>query len=130
MSMQQAAQQARALHGAPGSLPASGGPDGGSLVGLQRQVASLRDRLDVERKEKSAVQSQAAQFSAQLGTAAKEKQAMAVLRDQMQRELDHRGEEVERARRLLRESGTAHDEAIAELCSLTMTHGKDKAQGA
>ena len=129
MSMQQAAQQARALHGAPGAAHAAAGGSS-SLVGLQRQVASLRDRLDVERKEKNSFQSQATQLSTQLGAAAKERQSLVVLRDQQQRELHRETDELERARRLLRESGTAHDDAIAELCSLTMTHGKDKAQGA
>ncbi|KAL3929460.1 MAG: hypothetical protein SGPRY_001952 [Prymnesium sp.] len=124
-SMQQAAQQARVLHGGPGITSTAGD----SIVGLQRQISSLRDRLDGERKEKSSLHSQIAQLTGQLANEAREKQGMNSTQEQMAREIARRDEELDKTRRLLRECGAAHDEAIAELCSLTLTHGKDKAHG-
>jgi hypothetical protein len=54
VAMHQAAQQARALHVGPGTAP--GTTAGSSLVGLQRTVSSLRDRLDVEKKATNGLQ--------------------------------------------------------------------------
>ncbi|KAL1510478.1 hypothetical protein AB1Y20_006783 [Prymnesium parvum] len=124
-SAQQAAQQARVLHGAPGA--GGGGP---SIVGLERQLASLRDRLDAERKEKGELARRAAALSAELEAERRERHALAASREEERRARARTAEELEKARRLLREAGRAHDEAVAELGELTIAHGRHKAHGA
>jgi hypothetical protein len=71
---------------------------------------------------------QNAQLSGQLQSAAKERNTLRITQEQMRRDLQRKAAEVEKAHNLLRDSGSAHDEAIAELCTLTMARGKDRAQ--
>ena len=126
IAAQQAAQQARALHGAPGALNMPAASD--SLVGMQRATASLRDRLDMEKKAANALQAQCAHLRAQLQCVTRERNATRAAHEQTALTLQRKSAELEKAHELLRASGSAHDDAIAELCSLTMARGKETAQ--
>ena len=71
-SAQQVASQVRQLQGAPGACEAPGG----SLAGLQRTIAALRDKLDLEKKAANAAQAERARLERSLSSAARERQAL------------------------------------------------------
>ena len=112
--------QLRTLQGAPGANDAAGG----SLSSLQRQVARLRDQLDVEKKAANAAVADRDRLERHLATAARERQTLLSSNQGMHNELQRRSAEVERLANVLRESGMAHGEAVGQVSSLTSTHGR------
>jgi chromosome segregation ATPase len=121
-SSHQVAAQLRQVQGAPGAPDAPGG----SLASMQRTVAALRDRIEVEKKAANTAQAESARLQKQLSTAAKERQTLLASQQELRSELQRRCAELDRANAVLRDSGSAHDEAIGQVSSLTFSRDRER----
>ena len=121
-SAHQVAAQVRVLQGVPNAPDAPGG----SLAGLQKTVATLRDRLDVEKKAANSAQAECHRLEKRLSTASRERDTMVATEQELRAELRRRSIELEKARASLRDTGKAREEANGQVSTLTVTRSRER----
>ena len=122
-SAQAVASQLRQVQGAPGAPEALGGT---SLAGMQRTIATLRDKVDVEKKASNAAHAECAKLQKRLSTAARERQTLIASQHDLRAELQRRCTELDRANSVLRDSGSAHEQAVGQVSSLMLQNGRER----
>ena len=121
-TQQRTAQQVRQLVGAPNAPSAPGG----SVADLQRTVAGLRDRLDLEKKAASAAHAERVRLEQRLATGTTEQQNLQASQQALRAELQRRSLELENAKLALREAGRTQDDAVGRVSSLTLSKTKER----
>ena len=117
-----ASQQVRMLHGAHGA----GTPGSDSIVGLQRTVANLCTKLDLEKKAANGVQAERQRLEKQLATGARERQTLLATQQELRTELKRRSSELERALAALKESGNSYEAAYGQASTISQTRDRER----
>ena len=102
------------------SLQTAGGGGLGNvtLMGLQRKVDALHNRIDVEKRAANAERAEKIRLEELLKTAAAEKQRSSAVQEQLRVALSRKQTELDRALAQLREHSDALDDALAEVSRL------------
>ena len=123
-STQVVSQQVRALQGVSHDPNTSAS----SVVGLQRTVATLRDRLDLEKKSANAAQAERSRLEQRLATGSRERQTLIASQGELKAELARRTTELDRANAALKESGDSNEAANGQVSSLNLTRTRERMQ--
>jgi hypothetical protein len=121
---QRTAQQVRQLVGAPNAPEAPGG----SVAGLQRTIAGLRDRVDIEKKAASHAHAEKAKLEQRLATGMRERQTLLASQQELRSELQRRCMELDRANAALKDAGDSQEHAMGQVSSLTLNRERDRQQ--